>query len=183
MSHSSIKENPGAFPEIQAVELLLCLLWAEGVRSRVRDVPLCQLCFLLSPEAKPGALALLQAWHSCMRVGSVCVCVGAPRTGHLLLKTELYQVRGVPRRVISDQCGARGRETCVPGAETCPAVGLGGLEVFAVADTHLPASEAGNRILSGAVLCWAELIFCWRVGEQQKGGWLLAAAPEGSPFP
>lgn len=64
----------------------------------------------------------------------------------------------------------------VPGAEICPAVGLGGLEVFAAADTHLPASEAGNRILSGAVLCWAKLIFCWIVGEQQKGGvifWLL----------
>lgn len=32
--------------------------------------------------------------------------------------------------------GACGKHIHVPGAETCPAVGLGGLEIFAVTDTH-----------------------------------------------
>lgn len=56
--------------------------------------------------------------------------------------------------------GACGKQIHVPGAETCPAEGLGGLGIFAVTDTHLPASEDNSRILCGAVLCWAVLIFC-----------------------
>ena len=68
------------------------------------------------------------------------------------------------------ECGACGKHIHVPGAETCPAVGLGGLEIFAVTDTYLPAREANNRILCGAVLCWAKLIFCWRVGEWHTWG-------------
>lgn len=35
---------------------------------RVSDVPPCQLCCLLSPEAKPGAMAQLQARHSWSRL-------------------------------------------------------------------------------------------------------------------
>lgn len=56
--------------------------------------------------------------------------------------------------------GACGKCTHVPAAETCPAVGTDGLETFAVTETPIPASEAKNRILCGAVLCWAKLIFC-----------------------
>lgn len=63
-----------------------------------------------------------------MGVGSACE--GGPCTGHLLLKTELYQAGGFPGE-LSAQCGACGTHIRVPGAETCPAVGLGALEVFA----------------------------------------------------
>lgn len=58
------------------------------------------------------------------------------------------------------ECGACGKRTHVPAAETCPAVGTGASEIFAVTETHVPASEAKNRIIHGAALCWAKLIFC-----------------------
>lgn len=35
-----------------------------------------------------------------MLTGMGSACMGGPCTGHLLLRTELYQVCGVPRRII-----------------------------------------------------------------------------------
>lgn len=47
--------------------------------------------------------ARLEEGQGVMGVGSACE--GGPCTGHLQLKTKLYQARGVPRRVIRSVWG------------------------------------------------------------------------------
>lgn len=112
--------------------------------------------------------------------------VGGPCAG--LLKTKVSNLPGKSRSQESYHISRKGRVWSL--WKTCPCswdrnLPSGGAWRFGdlYCNTHLPASEADNRILGGVFFFWSKLIFCRRVRERLHGSNLLAAASKGTSSP